>query len=473
MNYSQPTFFFYDLETSGIDPRRQRIMQFAGQRTDMDFNPVDEPVNMLVALTEEVLPDPAAVFITGITPQRTRDEGYTEAEFLKRLQEVMLAPGTIIVGFNTVRFDDEFMRHTLYRNFYDPYEWQWKDGRSRWDMLDVVRMTRALRPDGIKWPVDVAGQPTNRLELLTATNGLDHESAHDALSDVRATIAVAKLIRDKQPKLFEYLLKLRDKKEVAKLVNLDDPQPFVYASGQYPKGNLHTTVALPIAPGGTPSSIIVYDLRYDPAPWIGKTVKQLKDTRFATAEQRQAPDFMPFPAKELAYSRCPAVAPLGVLDAAAQERVHLDLVSVERHLAALRRSGLADVLREVFARDSFPAAKDVDGQLYDGFIGEADKGRMSAVRAAGEHGLTDFHPDFVDARLERLLLRYKARNFPRSLSQDERAAWETYRAERLGADAPAFTKALRGLAGKATGDEQQFLLQELQLWLESIAPEAE
>jgi len=447
-------------------------MQFAGQRTDMDFNPVGEPVNMLVALTEEVLPDPAAVFITGITPQHTRDEGFSEADFLKRLHEVMLTPGTIILGFNTVRFDDEFMRYTLYRNFYDPYEWQWKDGRSRWDVLDVVRMTRALRPDDIKWPVDAAGQPTNRLELLTAANGLDHESAHDALSDVRATIAVAKLIKDKQPKLFAYLLKLRDKKEVAKLVSLDDPQPFVYASGQYPKGNLHATVAYPLAPGSTPSSVIVYDLRYDPTPWIGKTVKQLKDSRFATAEQRQAPDFMPFPAKELAYNKCPAVAPLGVLDAAAQERVHLDLATVEQHLALLRRSGLADKLRDVFARDGFPAAKDVDAQLYDGFIGEADKGRMSAVRAADERSLADFHPDFVDPRLEQLLLRYKARNFPRSLSQDERAAWETYRAERLGADAPGFTKTLRALANRAT-DEQQFLLQELQLWLESIAPEAD
>lgn len=201
-----PTFFFYDLETSGLDPRRHRIMQFAGQRTDMDLQPVGKPVNILVSLSEEVLPDPGAILVTGITPQKTREEGYSEAEFLKLLHDQVVTPGTIIAGFNSVRFDDEFMRYTLYRNFYDPYEWQWKDECSRWDMLDVVRMTRALRPEGIDWPVDAEGNPTNRLELITARNGLAHENAHDALSDVFALIDVARLIKTKQPKLFEYLL---------------------------------------------------------------------------------------------------------------------------------------------------------------------------------------------------------------------------------------------------------------------------
>ena len=195
------TYFFYDLETSGLSPRDDRIMQFAGVRTDMQFKPIGKPYNLLVALNDDTLPSPDALMVTGITPQKTVDEGYTEAQFAKILAEEIFTTDTIAVGFNNVRFDDEFVRHLFWRNFYDPYEWSWRDGRSRWDMLDVVRMTRALRPEGIEWPVDAEGKPTNRLELITEANGISHDNAHDALSDVEALIDVAKLISEKQPQL--------------------------------------------------------------------------------------------------------------------------------------------------------------------------------------------------------------------------------------------------------------------------------
>lgn len=467
------TFFFYDLETSGFDPKRQRIMQFAGQRTDMDMNPIGEPINVLVALSDEILPDPAAVVLTGITPQKTLEEGYSEADFLKLLHEQVLTPGTIILGFNSVRFDDEFMRYTLYRNFYDPYEWSWKDDRSRWDMLDVVRMTRALRPDGIEWPFDENGQPQNRLEKLSAINGLDHEQAHDALSDVVALIAVAKLIKTKQPRIFDHLLKMRDKKEVAKLVNLDDPKPFVYASGRYPKEVLHTTVAIPIAPGSKPGSVLVYDLRSDPSQWIGKSVDELKAIRFTKWEDRKKEGYVPLPVKELAYNKCPAVAPLGVLDGDASKRIGLDMATVEKHFAALRRAGIADTLSAVFAQNSaFPKSTDVDAALYDGFVNDRDKPKMSAVRAADRETLADFDPGFADERLAALLVRYKARNYPQSLSQDERAGWESYRAERIKSDLPRFSTELQRLS-KEVSDDKSFLLSELHLWAESIVPFSE
>jgi len=465
------SFYFYDLETSGFDPKRQRIMQFAGQRTDMNLNPVGEPHNILVTLADDVLPDPGAVMITGITPQKTHEEGYSEADFLKILQEEVFTPGTIITGFNSVRFDDEFMRYTLYRNFYDPYEWQWKDGRSRWDMLDVVRMTRALRPDGIEWPVDDAGQPTNRLELLTRENGLSHEQAHDALSDVYALIAVAKLIKDKQPKMFDYLLKTRTKQEVARIVSADDPQPFVYTSGRFPKGTLHTTAAIVVGAGAHPGTNIVYDLRHDPTDWATKTVDELKKIRFAPYELRQTEGFVALPAKELAINKCPAVAPLGVLDEAAQTHVVLTLNTVTENLVKLRHTDLPDKLREVFAADrQFPKGKDVDAQLYDSFMNDGDKPKASAVRAATLRDLADFNPHFSDDRLTGLLLRYKARNFAQVLSDTERADWEVYRTERFNADLPKFSQELHRYAATNTSERDRFLLQELQLWAESITP---
>lgn len=467
---SQPSFFFYDLETSGFDPKSHRVMQFAGQRTDLNLAPVGDPVNVLVKLTDDVLPDPQAILVTGITPQQTLQEGLSEAEFLRLLHAEVFVPGTIVSGFNSVRFDDEFMRYAHYRNFYDPYEWAWQDKRSRWDLLDVVRMTRALRPSGIEWPVDDEGNPTNRLELLSSKNGLDHAKAHDALSDVQALIAVAKLIKQNQPKLFEYLLDLRDKKQVAQLVNLDNPEPFVYSSGRYSKDYNHTTVAYPIAPGGTPGSVLVYDLRHDPQDWAGLSIQQLKDIRFANREKRQMEGFVALPAKELSLNKCPAVAPLGVLSEEAQKNIKINLNQVQQNLSKLLKTDLADKMVEVFARQEFPKVTDVDARLYDGFVNGPDKAKVAAVRPAGEQELADFNPNFSDERLEELLLRYKARNFAKSLSQDEQAKWEEYRKQRLQRDLPNYIKALQSLSAQAQTTNSHFLLSELQLWAESIAP---
>lgn len=436
----------------------------------MNMQPIGDPINVLVSLSEEVLPDPQAILVTGITPQKTREEGYSEAEFLQLLHKQVFVPGTITVGFNSVRFDDEFMRYTHYRNFHDPYEWSWQDGRSRWDILDVVRLMRALRPEGVEWPVDDEGHATNRLELLSGKNGLQHEKAHDALSDVMALIGVAKLIKEKQPKLFDYLLKLRNKKEVANLVNLDNPQPFVYTSGRYPKGTGHTTVAYPVAPGNTLGTVIVYDLRHDPTEWAQMSVAELRDLRFANYERRQMEGFVSLPAKELSYNKCPAVAPVGVLDEAAQTRIKIDLKLVGQNLAKLRASDLAEKLREVFARETFPKTDDVDAQLYDGFVNDKDKPKMSAIRAASADDLADFHPEFTDERLVGLLLRYKARNFQKSLSDEDRALWEEYRGERIRRDLPRYMQQLGTLTGQAQTTHSHFLLGELQLWAESIAP---
>ena len=323
---SDLTFYFYDLETSSVNPRTGRIMQFAGQRTNAKLEPVGEPHNILIKLTDDVLPDPDAILITGITPQQTVTDGVSEVEFLKTFYEEIATPSTVFVGFNTVRFDDEFMRYLMWRNYYDPYEWQWKDGRSRWDMLDVVRMTRALRPDGIKWPFAPDGRPTNRLELLTSLNDLEHEHAHDALSDVHATIAVAGLIRGKQPKLFDYLLNMRDKRRVAALVERNEP--FVYSSGKYASEWEKTTAVVRLGDNPKKQGALVYDLRHDPAEFLELSAAELVE-RWRWARDEDAPRRLPI--KTLQYNRCPAVAPLAVLDDASKQRLDLDDKTIARH----------------------------------------------------------------------------------------------------------------------------------------------
>ena len=462
------TFFFYDLETSGFSPRFDRIMQFAGQRTDMDLKPIGKPIDVLVKLSEDILPSPDALLVTKITPQQTVQDGLTEAEFTKLISKEVFTPNTIAVGYNNIRFDDEFIRHALWRNFHDPYEWAWANGRSRWDLLDAVRLVRALRPDGINWPVK-DGKPINRLELLAQENGIKHEHAHNALSDVLALIELAKLVKTKQPKTFEYLLKMRDKKEIARLVNLDYPQPFIYTSGRFGGEHESTTVCFPVAPGNNPGSTLVYDLRYGPADLAKLSRQEIVSALNASYEERKKGDYPPVPVKELQYNRCPAVAPLGVLDGASQERLNIDLERTKQNAVDLEKN--RDVLDKIIAawndRPGFTKSDDVEGQLYDSFIVPADKPKIQQVREADEQKLADLHPSFVDERLPELLFRYKARNYPKSLSSDERVRWDEYRKTKLQRELPEYMERLSRL-GADTDDNGVFVLEEMQLWVESI-----
>ena len=466
------TFFFYDLETSGLSAQQDRIMQFAGIRTDMSLKQIGEPYNILVKLNDDTLPTPEALMVTRITPQETQADGYTEAEFSKLLIDEIFTADTIAVGFNNIRFDDEFIRHLLWRNFYDPYEWSWKDGRSRWDLLDVIRMTRALRPAGINWPVDSEGKPTNRLELLSSSNGLNHEKAHDALSDVEALISVTQMIHDKQPQLYEYLLKIRDKNEVKKLVNLDNKQPFVYISGRLDNEFNKATVAFPLTAGKN-GNVVVYDLRYDPTPFLDMNQKDLAKKFYASWEERKQDDFVKLPVKELQYNRAPAVAPLGVLAAEDGWKaigLHESTIAKHRNLI-LAAPGFAENIRSLFeSKQEYKKSSDPEAQLYDSFVPDIDKVRIESVRNSDERSLADFHPQFTDERLPELLLHYKARNYPKSLAEDEVVLWEKWRSERILAALPAFTKSLQQLSAITTDDSKQFVLQELQLWAESIYP---
>jgi exodeoxyribonuclease-1 len=448
----EQNFFFYDLETSGLNPRTDRIMQFAGWRTDMDLNPIGDPINILVKMSEDTLPSPGAIMVTKITPQSTLQDGLSEAEFCEYITNEIYTPNTIAVGYNSIRFDDEFMRNIFWRCFYDPYEWQWKDGRSKWDLLDVVRMTRALRPEGINWPFTKEGKATNKLELMTKENGISHEHAHDALSDVEALISVTRLIKEKQPQLYNWLFKLRDKKAVQQLINLQKPAPFVYSSGRYSGEFNKTTVAFPIAPAKN-SNVLVFDLRYN----LDELLSQ------------EEPKFFPV-VKELKYNHCPAVAPLGVLEQGdGWKKISLTKEQIEKNRKSLlaHPEFIEQMRTENEEREEFPPAVDPESALYDGFLDNSDKTCCAAVRRAKLNDLADFHPDFHDPRLPDLLLHYKARNFERALTEAERIKWEEYRMTRIKAMQNQYIKEIQQLAADG---KDPFILEELQLWYQSLLP---
>jgi len=471
------SFYFFDLETSGFSARSDRIMQFAGQRTDMDLKPVGEPDNILVKLSDDILPQPDAILVTGITPQSTASNGVTEAELCKYLTSQVFLPDTIMVGFNNIRFDNEFIRFLLWRNFYDAYEWAWKDDRSTWDLLDVARMTRALRPEGIKWPFAPDGKPSNRLEFLSSINKLEHANAHDALSDVNASIDLARLLHQKQPKLFDYLLKHRGKNAIAPLVT--SGQPLVYTSGRYPAEWEKTTVAVMVAPHPDKNAALMYDLRIDPGEF-----KDLSPAELAKRWADRDKDAPYFPVKVLSYNRCPAVAPYSTLDAKSEKRLDLHKKIIEDHLAKLQKlKDFADKLRAAveimgkqYQQTMVVDEMRVDSALYDGFVTDGDKSKMRVVRVADATGLADLHLDFADERLGHLLPLYKARNYPASLTAEEQSWWEQFKQRRLidGGDKSAAATYFKRLAeiGDQPGlsDEHKYLLEELNLYGESILP---
>jgi exodeoxyribonuclease-1 len=473
------TFYFYDLETSGRSARDARVMQFAGQRTDIDLNPIGEPDNILIRLTPDVIPEPEAILITGITPQATVAGGITEAELTKYLTSQVFVKDTIAVGFNNIRFDNEFIRYTLWRNFYDAYEWSWKDGCSTWDLLDLVRMTRALRPEGIKWPFASDGRPSNKLEFLTKVNNLSHDNAHDALADVNAAIAMARLVKEKQPKLFDYSLNHRHKNKVAPLVEKGDP--FVYVSGRYPSEFEKAAIAVMVVKHPKKQSALVYDLRIDPEEFANLSPAELHERWQAWGE-----DVPYFPVKELAYNKCPAIAPIQTVRDGDWQRLKLHKEMINNHLEKLKEFedfgdklvAALELREKSFQPELVPDEQKVDAQLYDGFINDQDKTKMGVVRAAAPDELGELHLDFSDERLKLMLPLYKARNYPEVLTPDEREHWEKFRANRLldgGANSKLanFFQRLEAIATQpGLSPEKQYLLEELNLYGQSLLPDA-
>lgn len=424
------SLFWYDYETTGINPRCDRPLQVAGIRTDLALNEIDEPVNLYCQPSDDILPHPMACMITGITPGRLAEQGLGEADFMTRVHGQLARPGTCGVGYNTLRFDDEMTRYSLYRNFFDPYAREWQGGNSRWDLIDVVRTAYALRPQGIVWPEE-QGQVSLKLERLTAANGIDHGQAHDALSDVRATIALARLVRDKQPRLYDWLFQLRSKQRVMDQVRL--LQPMVHISGRFSAARHYIGVVLPLAwhPRNR-NALIACDLHLDPQGLLELDAETLRQ-RLYTRREDLLEGELPVPLKLIHINRCPVVAPLSVLRSEDQQRLHLDMELYQRRAVALSEAQEVwrDKLSVIYGPDEFAASDDPEQQLYDGFIGDRDRRLCEQVREADPLHLAQQQWPFDDERLPELLFRYRARNFPETLNNAEQERWLVFCQQRL------------------------------------------
>ncbi len=483
---AEHSFFWHDYETFGRVPRRDRPSQFAGLRTDAELNEVGEPVMWFCCPPDDRLPEPEAVLLTGILPQQAQAEGLSEADFAAAIEAELAREGTIGVGYNSIRFDDEVTRHLFWRCLIEPYAREWQNGCSRWDLLDVVRACWALRPEGIEWPVhasgDRAGQPSFKLTDLTAANGLAHDSAHEALSDVRATLALARLIKSRQPKLWDFCLKLRSKAGV--MAQVGSGKPFVHLSGMYGVERGCLALVWPLAPHPTNrNEIIVWDLAHDPAALEGLSAETVQRRLYTRQADLPEGEFR-LPIKTIHINKSPIViGNLRTLGAAA-ERWAIDIAAAQRHAgqAAAIGEAVSHLWPAVFKRPLPEMPPDVDEDLYGGFIGDADRRTLQSLRRLSPQQLATRHPAFEDARLEELLFRYRARNHPLTLDSDEQARWLAHRVAQLHHGAGGATPltawfeqvdALADAAIERGDDRAQALLEALVDYAQDLAPPAD
>lgn len=427
------SIFWYDLETTGINPRADRPLQVAGIRTDFELNEIDEPVNWYCKLSDDILPHPQACLVTGITPSVLDQKGLSEVEFFQKLEQQLSRTQTCVAGYNNIRFDDEMVRYGLYRHFYDPYAREWQGGNSRWDIIDLLRAAYALRPEGIVWP-EQDGHVSLRLELLTKENGIAHEQAHDALSDVRATIALARLVKKKQPQLYQYLFDLRVKREAQARIPL--LKPIVHISGRFSAERHYMSVVLPLAKHPTnANAIIVCDLQKDISPLFDLSAEEI--TQYLYTRHEELPEgIVTIPLKLIHVNRCPVIAPLGVLREADINRLALDMeyCLAQAELLKKSQSAWSDKLVAVYQSDRLgihDAFDDPEQQLYSGFLSARDKRLCDEIRRLEPSRLIDEMTHFEDSRLSTLLFRYRARNYPETLLGDEKKVWFDFCRQRL------------------------------------------
>lgn len=433
------TYYWHDYETFGTHPACDRPAQFAGIRTDADFNIIEPPLVVYCRLAADSLPHPDACLLTGITPQLVDQQGVCEAEFIRLIHEQLVRPNTCTLGYNNIRFDDEVTRNLLYRNFYDPYAREWQNGNSRWDLLDVVRAASALRPTGIVWPTSAqqsenAPKPSFKLEHLTNANGIGHAMAHDALSDVEATIAIARLLRQAQPKLYQFLSLHRQKTAALELLQLGRFKPIVHVSGKYAAAKHCLAVVLPLCKHPTNTNgIIVFDLSFDSEPLLTLSVEMIRQRLFtATCDLPDGVERIPL--KTVHINKCPVLAPINVIRPDDAVRLNLDLERCYANIDKIKAStDLSQKLAAVFTpAPSTETMIDADLAIYaGGFFSDTDKQKMAKIRASTPQQLATIKLKFNDARLPEMLFRYRARSYPETLTDKERQRWDRFCKDRL------------------------------------------
>ena len=203
------TYLFYDLETTGLHPAFDQVLTFAGIRTDTRLREIDR-TGITIRLRKDIVPSPHA-FVTHCLPLDALSGGVCEYEAARKLHALFNTPDTISIGYNSLGFDDEFLRFLFYRNLLDPYSHQYANGCSRADILPVAALFKNFCNQVLTWPCGEDGRPSLKLELIARENRFDTPGrAHEAMADVEALLALARVFSDRSD-IWAYALGFFDK----------------------------------------------------------------------------------------------------------------------------------------------------------------------------------------------------------------------------------------------------------------------
>lgn len=209
------TYLFYDVETSGLNPAFDQILTFAGIRTDLDFREISRQ-SVIIRLRKDIVPSPKAFLTHGLKSDDLA-LGINEYEAARIIHKIVNTPGTISLGYNSLGFDDEFLRFMFYRNLLDPYSHQYNNGCSRMDVLPITVVFKVFHFESLKWP-ETDGKPSLKLDLIAHENNLITSGrAHEAMNDVESVIELSKKLFQEEA-IWNYCLDFFDKaKEEARI----------------------------------------------------------------------------------------------------------------------------------------------------------------------------------------------------------------------------------------------------------------
>ncbi|MGD1820534.1 MAG: exodeoxyribonuclease I [Pleomorphochaeta sp.] len=417
----KPSILWYDLETFGLNSHYDRIAQFAAIRTDLELNQIGKEIILYCKLTQDYLPDPLSCLVTSITPQEVNKKGLNEVEFIKQIRKEFLTPNTVVTGYNSINFDDEFIRNALYRNLYDPYEREYKNGCSRWDIINLVRAAYDLRPDNMNWPARKEnGNPTFKLTDITEANNIEQTGAHDALVDVRATIEVARLIKTHQPKLYDWSFKHRKKQLVKNVVKAPFGEPILHTHPSYTSKNGCTSIVMPITYDvNNPNNVICFNLKEDITPLIEADEENILFTHGIV---------------NIAYNKCPFVSPLVILNKQLEKKLDIDRQETLSRANTLKEHPeIILKIRKALLNSDIKSIDDSDFQLYEGFFKDEDSKRFQLIHDAGEKEKLKLAKaiDFDDKRAKELVYRHILRNYLEYQTEEEKEKWKSFCSHRI------------------------------------------
>jgi exodeoxyribonuclease-1 len=225
------SYLFYDIESTGLSKAFDQVLQFAAIRTDPSLKEIDRH-DIKVRLRPDIIPSPLAI-LTNRIPISDLANGLCEYEATRQIHRLLNEPDTISLGYNTLGFDDEFLRFSFHRNLLPPYTHQYRNGCHRMDLYPIAIIYRLYKRQILSWP-EINGKPSLKLEHLGSANRMVTGQSHEALVDVETTIELTRrFFQEKQ--MWQYLEGYFDKETDAHRMH-ELPIACQSAAGDHRKG---------------------------------------------------------------------------------------------------------------------------------------------------------------------------------------------------------------------------------------------